>query len=164
MTRTILVCVGFAALLAPALRAQTKVCAFEAKPGHAAKATTSDADALAGELNAHSIQTVAAVGVAKKDEDAEAQKRGCTWIVTLWRQGLPQSGPAYAGSLAGNAAPGTDSELVGAMTGTPEGGALLDFTLRETGSHKTVAKGETEDASPYAKMAGQIAKKIDKTK
>jgi hypothetical protein len=164
ITRSLVVCAGLVAFLAPALGAQTKVCAFQEKPGHAAKVTDSDADALARELNAHSIQTEAAVGVAKKDQDAEAQKRGCTWVVTLWRQALAPDSPNYAGSLAGNAQQGSASEVMGAMTGGAEGGALLNFTLRQTSNRKNLAQGYSDDESPYAKIEGQIAKKIDKAK
>ncbi len=119
MARGLLVFIVLVAFFAPALGAQTKVCAFQDKPGHAAKVTDSDADALARELNAHSIETVAAVGVSKKDADAEAQKRGCTWIVTLWRQELPPDTPLYAGSLGGSGKAstmgGSDSEVMGAL-------------------------------------------------
>lgn len=162
MCRGLLICVGLVACFAPALSGQAKVCAFQDKPGHAAKVTDSDADALARELNGHSIQTVAAVGVSKKDEDAEAQKRGCTWIVTLWRQELSPDSPVFGGSL-GSARAG-DAQTMGEINSTETGGGLLNFNLRQTGSRKSVAHGYSEDASPYAKIAGQIMKKMDKGK
>ncbi|HEX4068161.1 MAG TPA: hypothetical protein VHZ09_19230 [Acidobacteriaceae bacterium] len=162
MFRGLLVCAGLTAFLAPALTAQNTVCVFQSKQDHAATATDSDANEIAGKLNTHSLQTVSVLNVAKDQEDAEAQKRGCTWIVTLWRQELLADTPNYAGTLGG-----TQSNTVGHaelehMKIT--GGALLDFTLRKVDTRKYVAHSESDDASPYAKMADQIAKKIGKEK
>ncbi|MFZ0632977.1 MAG: hypothetical protein WA374_17160 [Acidobacteriaceae bacterium] len=162
MWRGLLACVGLVACCAPALSGQTKVCAFQDKPGHAANVSDSDADALARELNSHSIETVAAVGVSKKDEDAEAQKRGCTWIVTLWRQAESPDSPVFAGSLG--AARGGDAQTIGEINSTGTGGAILNFKLQKIGSRKDAAHGYSEDASPYAKMADQIMKKVDSGK
>jgi len=163
MWRSVLACVGLVACFAPALNGQTKVCAFQDKPGHAANVSDSDADALARELNGHSIETVAAVGVPKKDEDAEAQKRGCSWIVTLWRQDESPDSPVFAGSLG--AARGGDAQTMGEINSTGgTGGAILNFRLQKAGDRKDLAHGYSTDASPYTKMADQIAKKIDKGK
>lgn len=159
MCRNLLVCVGLVAFIVPALSGQAKVCAFQDKPGHAANVSDSDADALARELNGHSIETVAATGVSKKDEDAEAQKRGCTWIVSLWRQDASPDSPVFAGSTGGS-----DARTMGTINSTGAGGALLNFNLRQAGNRKSVAHGYSDDSSPYAKMADQIAKKIDKGK
>ncbi|MGA8109646.1 MAG: hypothetical protein WB974_09435 [Acidobacteriaceae bacterium] len=162
MVRNLLLCAGLAAFLAPALTAQNKVCAFQDKPGHIAHVSTSDADALAGELNSRSVQAVGAAGVPKKDEDAAAQKQGCTWIVTLWREDLPADSPNYAGTLGGTQnANMSNAELA---LERPTGGALLDFSLRKADSRKTIAHGETDEASPYAKIAEEIMKKMGKDK
>jgi hypothetical protein len=165
MLRGLLVGAGLATFCAPALIAQNgAVCIFQAKKGHAAHVTDSDADAIARELNAHSLQAIAAVGIAKDQEDAEAQKRGCGWIVTLWRQELAPDTPNFAGSLGGSGNAQSDSAVMGAMTSSEVGGALLDFNLRKSDSHKTLAHAESDDASPYAKMAAQIEKRIGKDK
>lgn len=155
MWRSLLACVGLVACFAPALNGQTKVCVFQDKPGHAANVSDSDADALARELNGHSIETVAAVGVSKKDEDSEAQKRGCTWIVTLWRQAESPDSPAFAGSTGGS-----DGRTMGTINPTGGAATLLNYRLQKAGSRKDVAHGYSEDASPYARMADQIMKKI----
>lgn len=162
MVRAVLVCAGIAAFLAPALNAQTKVCAFQEKRGQASNGTQSDADVLAGVLNSHHIQTVAAVGIARNDQDAEAEKQGCTWIINLSRQSLTPDTPNYAGTLNS-----TQGETVGhaVIEGTkPLGDALLEFSLRKVTTHKNVARGEAEDPSAYARVAEQIEKKIAKDK
>ena len=158
-------CAGLTTFCAPVLIAQNgTVCIFQAKKGHSAHVTDSDADAIARELNAHSLQAIAVVGIAKDQEDAEAQKRGCGWIVTLWRQELAADTPNYAGSLGGSGTARSDSAVMGAMTNSEVGGALLEFNLRKADSHKTLAHAESDDVSPYAKMAAQIEKKIGKEK
>jgi hypothetical protein len=161
MFRGLLVCAGLTAFLAPALTAQNSVCVFQNKQGHAAKVTDSDADEMARELNTHSLQALGVVGISKDQEDAEAQKRSCAWIVTVWRQDLPADTPNYGGSLSsGELAPdGTMARMTNSL-----GGALLDYNLRKTGSRKNVAHGESDETSPYNKMAEQIAKKISKEK
>ncbi|HEX4037365.1 MAG TPA: hypothetical protein VHX37_04840 [Acidobacteriaceae bacterium] len=162
MLRAVLACVGLAAFLAPALTAQNKVCVFQDKPGHIAHVSTSDADALAGELNSRSIQAVSAVGIPKNQEDAEGQKQGCTWIVTLWRQDLPADSPNYGGTLGGTQnANMSNAEL---DANKPTGGALLEFNLHKADSKKNVAHGESDEASPYAKIADQLLKKVGKDK
>jgi hypothetical protein len=163
MFRGLLVCAGLAAFCAPAVIAQNgSVCIFQAKKGHAANVTDSDADAIARELNGHSVQAIAVVGIAKGEEDAEAQKRGCAWIVTLSRQDLPADTPNFAGSLGGAGTAGSEGTVMGTMANSEVGGALLVFNLRKADSHKTLAHAESDDATPYAKMAAQIEKKIGK--
>jgi hypothetical protein len=101
------------------------------------------------------------MGVSKEQEDAEAQKRSCSWVVTVWRQDLPADSPNYGGSLHSGELDqdGTMARMTNAL-----GGALLEFNLRKAGSHKNLAHGESDQASPYGKMADQIAKKISKEK
>jgi hypothetical protein len=162
MLRGLLVCAGLAAFVAPSLFAQNaSVCVFQEKAGHAAGTTDSDADSLVRELDSHSLQAVAATGVSKGQEDAEAEKRSCSFIVTVWRSEVRADSPNYGGSLgSGELNPdGTMARMTNSL-----GGGLLQFNLRKAGSHKNLAHGESEDASPYGKMAADIAKKISKEK
>lgn len=154
MLRRFLVRAGIALFLAPVLLAQhqSTVCVFETKGGNQL-----DADSMADALSSHSLTTVIAVGIAKRDEDAEAQKRHCSWLVSLWYQTLAADTPNLVGT--------GDSQVVASLSSSrPGGGKLLEYDLRKVGSHKTLAHGEFEKGAPFAKMADQIAKKISREK
>lgn len=141
---------------APALPA-TKVCAFQEKP--TAPDTVSDADALKDELTADSVPAVAADGIAPRREDAEGRKLGCTWILTVWRQKQPPNSPLYPGDETRQSV-----ATVNAMANSQVHRDLIDYNLRRVGSRKSFAQGYSQDASPYTKIAGFIAKKLSRKK
>jgi len=164
MFRGLLFCAGLATFLAPALTAQNTICVFQAKQGPGIRGAPSDADGLLSELNTRSLQAVAVVGIPKNRDDAEAQKRNCSWIISVWRQELAADTPNYGGSLGGTQSANASNGVLDATRQEIGANTLLDYNLRKPGSHKNVAHGELEDASPYSKMADQIVKKISKEK
>jgi hypothetical protein len=157
MLRSLFACAGLLAILPLSLAAQQKICVFQEKKGAADK--VSDAAALAAELNARSLQTVVADGISKHSEDAEAAERGCSWIVRVWREDPPPASNTYfePGS-------GVDGAISSDMARSMAHAKFLEFSLRPAGSKKIAARGSSQDASPYTKFAGQIAKKIAKEK
>lgn len=156
MVRSLLACAGLLALISPSLTAQPKVCVFQEKKDIAGK--VSDAAAVADELDARSVQAVAAAGISPRNEDAEAGERGCSWIVTVRREEPPPVSPTY-----GEAGPGTGGGVTSEMAASMARD-IIEFSLRRAGMRKTVARGYSQDASPYTKIAGQIATKIGKEK
>lgn len=156
MVRSLFACLCLLAVVAPGLAAQQKVCVFQQKKDDAK--IPNDAAAEAKELNAHSVQALAATGVSPHDEDAAAGERGCTWIVTVKREPPPPESPVF-----GEAGPGSDAAELTRIrnAGTYD---LIDFSLRKPGNRKAAAKGYSQDASAYAKIAAQILKKLDKEK
>ena len=157
MVRSLLACAGLLASVSPSLAAQQKVCVFQEKKS--AADAVNDAAAVAEELDARSVQTVAAAGISSRNEDAEAGERGCSWIVTVRREEPPPVSPTY-----GEAGPGTGGGVTTEMAASMARGDFVEFTLRRTGRRKIAARGYSQDASPYTKIAAQIAKKIDKEK
>lgn len=164
MFRGLLLCAGLAAVLAPALTAQNAVCVFQAKQGPGAHGAPSDADGLVSELNTRFLQAVAIVGIPKNQEDAEAQKHSCSWIISVWRQELAADTPNYGGSLGGTQSANAANAVLDGTRQDMGASTLLDYNLRKPGSHKNVAHGESQDAAPYGKMADQIVKKITREK
>lgn len=135
----LIACAALGLFLTPALIAQRDtVCVFQTKAGNQLYN-----EPLANQLRVHGFGAATAAGVAKKDEDAEAHKRGCSWIVTIWHQG----------QMGGN----FNRER-------PFWPALVAFNLRKTGSRKTIADANSDasDPVPYAKWADDIARKISK--
>ena len=156
MVRSLLACAGLLAFVSPSLGAQQKVCVFQEKKAIADK--VSDAAAVADELDSRSVQTVAAAGISPRNEDTEAGERGCSWIVTVRREEPPPVSPTF-----GEAGPGTDGGVTTEMAASMARD-IVEFSLRGAGRRKIVARGYSQDASPYTKIAAQIAKKIDKEK
>jgi hypothetical protein len=154
MLRRLLICAASTLLIAPVLLAQQQstVCIFQTKGGNQL-----DADSLADALGTHPLRTVIAAGIARKNEDAEAQKRDCSWIVVLRYQTLPADSPNLAGTGDSQAEPTMDNNR-------PGSDKLLEYDLRKAGSRKTLAHGEFEKGAPFARMADQIARKISKGK
>lgn len=157
MARSLFACLCLLAVVTPSLAAQQKVCVFQEKKGDAK--TLSDAAGVAGELSAHSVQAVAADGISARDEDAAAGERGCSWIVTVWREQPRPDSPVF-----GESPPTSYTAETNRMKNGLAAPVLIDFRLRKPGNRKAAANGYSQDASSYAKIAAQILKKIDKEK
>jgi hypothetical protein len=172
MFRALLVLAGTSAVLAPVLSAQNPlVCVFQQKQGHAPDAAAgTDATALAKELVARTTAAGTALdimpvsGFTAKEIDAEAQRRNCAWVVTLWRQEIGPDTPNYAGTLNNTQATGSSGNSLMIKDNKAAGGGLLEYSLRKGDNHKTVAHGESDAASPYANFATAIQKKLGQSK
>lgn len=152
--RRLLLLAAALVLLAPPLRAQlTTVCVFQARTSG-----QFDADTMSDDLSAHSLNAVSALGVARRDEVADAQKRNCSWILTLWRRPLASDTPNYSSPFEAN------SNTAQIVQTRPPGGTLFGYSLRRAGSPKTIAHAEAEDHAPYAKWAVQVATTIGREK
>ena len=103
-------------------------------------------------------------GFNAKDIEAEAQRRNCAWVVTLWRQEVGPDTPNYGGSLGGTQATGGSGTALMLKDKKAQGGALLEYALRKGDGHKPVAHGESDAQSPYANFAAAIQKKISQAK
>lgn len=169
MVRDFLACAALASFLAPGLIAQSAtVCVFPAKEAHGVNTYVQDeVQALTVALQKNggaSIQAVSVPGVDPKQIDAEAQHRSCSYVVTLWRQEIPPDSPNYAGTLGGSqASVGYGTNLMRADTKIPAN-TLLDYALRKADAHKPMAHGETDNKTPYGKVAEEILKKIAEKK
>ncbi len=168
MFRVIALFAGLSALHATTLLAQDhSLCLFQQKQGHSAEVDAGfDSAALAKELTkqmpslAPSIVPIS--GFTAKEIEGEAQRRNCTWTVTLSRQDLNGATPNFAGNLGGTQeSKSTPQDIL--VKGTKIGGeTLLEYSLRKADSRKPVAQGEGDDDSAYAKFAKAIVKKLQK--
>ena len=170
MFRVIALFAGISALHATTLLAQDHtVCLFQQKQGRSAAVDAGfDSATLAKELTkqmpALAPNIVSISGFTAKEIDAEAQRRNCTWTVTLSRQDLNAATPNFAGNLGGTqASKSTPQDIL--VKGTKiDGETLLEYSLRKADSRKPVAHGEGDDDSAYEKFAKTIAKKIQTEK
>jgi hypothetical protein len=170
MFRAIALLAGVSTILAPTLFAQNPtVCIFQQKQGHSAEVDSGfDASTIAKQLTtrtpAPALDFVPISGFSAKEIDAEAQRRNCTWVVTLWREELGPDSPNFAGTLGGTQT--SVSQGVSLMVKGTKIGAntLVEYSLRKADSHKPVAHGEGDDDSAYPKFADAILKKIQKEK
>jgi hypothetical protein len=167
MTRALVAFLGISALFAPVLVAQkSTVCVFQQKQGRAANVDAGfDSGLLVKELLTRTaLDVVSITGFTSKEIEAEAQRRQCAWVVTLWRQELAPDSPNYAGTLGGTQ--GTESGGTSLMLKDTQLGqnTLLDYSLRKGDSHKTVAHGEGDEGSTYGKFADAILKKLGQSK
>jgi hypothetical protein len=167
--KAFLILAGAFAVLAPTLAAQNPVvCIFQQKQGKGdANASGPDGAELAKELVAHAgtgFDILPVPGFNAKDIEAEAQRRNCAWVVTLWRQEVGPDTPNYGGSLGGTQATGGSGTALMLKDNKAQGGALLEYALRKGDGHKPVAHGESDAQSPYANFAAAIQKKIGQSK
>jgi len=159
-------------LFAPALVAQKPlVCVFQQKQGHTADVDAGlDSTTLAKELTARTsggapaLDILPVAGFSAKEIDAEADRRKCTWVVTLWRQQLGAATPNYGGTLGNTQASGGQYNSLMLKDTKIGADTLLDYSLRKAGDRKPIAHGEGDDDSTYAKFADAIVKKIEKQK
>ncbi|HVT96429.1 MAG TPA: hypothetical protein VHE33_02915 [Acidobacteriaceae bacterium] len=171
MFRVIALLAGLSSVVAPALLAQNQsLCVFQQKQGHSADVDAGfDSSLLTKELTAKipaamALSVVPISGFSSKEIEAEAQRRGCNWVVTLWRDQLGPDSPNYGGTL-GNTQQTTGKGSQLWIKGTKLGGdTLLEYSLRKADAHKAIAHGEGEEESTYAKFAESIVKKIEKEK
>lgn len=168
MLRAIAMLVGISTLAAPALFAQNPlVCVFQQKQGHSADVDAgADASTIAKELSTRmpGLDVVPVSGFPAKEIEAEAQRRNCTWVATLWREELGPDSPNFAGTLGGtqtSASQGVSLMVKGTKIGA---NTLVEYSLRKGDSHKAVAHGEGSDDSAYGKFADGMLKKIQKDK
>jgi hypothetical protein len=168
MTRLFVVFAGTITLLAPALVAQNPtVCVFQQKQGHAADVDGGlDSSLVVKELTdrtssgSPAFDIVPVTGFTAKEIDAEAQRRNCAWVVTLWRQELGPNTPDYAGTLGGTQASAGQGNAVMLKDNQIGADTLIEYTLRKPDSHKAIAHGEGDDKAAYGKFADAIVKKI----
>lgn len=175
MFRAIALLAGLSSVLAPTLLAQNPttqnplVCVFQQKQGHSADVDAGfDASTIAKQLTtrtpAPALDFVPISGFTAKEIEAEAQRRNCTWVATLWREELGPDSPNFAGTLGGtqtSASQGVSLMVKGTKIGA---NTLVEYSLRKADSHKPVAHGEGSDDSAYGKFADAIVKKIQKEK
>jgi hypothetical protein len=171
MFRVIALLAGISAVLAPTVLAQNaSLCVFQQKQGHSPDVDGGfDSSLLSKELGTRipaslGLDLIPISGFTGKEIEGEAQRRNCTWVVTLWREQLGPDSPNFAGTLGGTQS--SNSQGVNIMVkGTKIGGnTLLEFSLRKADAHKPVAHGEGEEESTYGKFADTIVKKIQKEK
>lgn len=170
MFRAIALLAGVSTILAPTLFAQNPPSASSSRnKGHSAEIDAgADAGIIAKQLTtrtpAPAFDVVPISGFTSKEIDAEAQRRNCTWVVTLWREELGPGSPNFAGTLGGTQT--SVSQGVSLMVKGTKIGAntLVEYSLRKADSHKPVAHGEGDDDSAYPKFADAILKKIQKEK
>lgn len=168
MARFFVVFAGTVTLFAPALVAQNPtVCVFQQKQGHAANVDAGfDSSLVAQELTTRissgtpAFDIVPVTGFTAKEIDAEAQRRKCAWVVTLWRQELGPNTPDYAGTLGGTQTSAGQGSAIMLKDNQIGADTLLEFSLRKPDSHKAIAHGEGDDKAAYGKFADAIAKKI----
>jgi hypothetical protein len=184
MMRTLLILAAASVASAPPMIAQNpSVCVFQQKQRHT---KDTDAVAVANALTARkasggpAFDYVSVSGFTSKEIEAEAQRRNCTWVLTLWRQAPPPDTPNYAGTLGGSDSSAgvlgkaqggnvngvTNSIVAGnpAMQDAAQDGTMLEYTLRKGDSHKAVAHGSSDQQPIYDPVVAAIVKKLDKEK
>lgn len=171
MFRAVALLAGLSAFLAPTLLSENPtVCIFQQKQGRSAEVDAGfDSTTLTKELTAHmpatlTLNLVGISGFTGKEIDAEAQRRSCAWVITLWRDQLGPASPNYAGTLGGTqvtTGQGTQLWLKGTKLGAE---TLLEYSLRKADSRKAIGHGDGNDDSTYTKFAEAIVKKIQKEK
>lgn len=153
------------ALFPPALLSQPlTVCIFQtagqqAAPNASDTSDTSDAATLATFLSVaagpNALTAIPATGIAPKDMDAEAAKRGCAWIVTLDRGRTTQpSLPLDRGSSGGAS--------IDPLFGPPRSGdsTHIEYSLRKPGSKKNSGHGSSNKTEWAALFPAEILEKI----
>ena len=125
MFRAVALFAGMVTVLAPTVLAQNTLCVFQQKQGHAADVDAGfDATLLVKELSPRmpatlGLNVVTISGFTGKEIEAEAQRRNCAWVVTLWREQMGEASPNYEGTLGGTQAkqgPGSQSHGEGRET------------------------------------------------
>jgi hypothetical protein len=171
MARSLLLATCILAFLAPTLIAQatTTVCLFPAKDARGVNTDTpKDVSTLAKELLAlpasASFNVVPVTGVSPKEIDAEAAKRSCTDVVTVWRLEQTPDSPNYGGTLGSTQVTTNKDNGLMLKSTLRANGVLLEYSLRKADSHKAIAHGESDDDSAYTNFAAAIAKKVSQGK
>jgi hypothetical protein len=169
MTRALLILAAIVASLAPPLTAQNPVlCVFQEKQRHH---TQDDiAAAMANELTDRTAYAGPAVdfipisGFPAKAINAEAERRHCSWIVTLWREkSLPET-PTFEGDIGAIKAPTSQTVATAVQGPGSQDRDLLEYSMRRAGSHKLVTHGAASDPSRYLPIVDAIVKELRKSK
>ncbi|HZZ39533.1 MAG TPA: hypothetical protein VFE06_10395 [Acidobacteriaceae bacterium] len=175
MMRILFILAAASVTIAPSMIAQNPtVCVFQQKQKHT---QDTDATAVATALTSHkasggpTFNFVPVSGFAAKEIDAEAQRRNCAWVLTLWREQSPPDTPNYAGTLGSTASPNTGGVTRSVVAGNPDvqqeaalDGDMLEYTLRKGDSHKAIAHGSNNEPPLYDPVVASIEKKLDKGK
>lgn len=163
MVRTLLVLVAAMGAVAPAVRAEgVTVCVFQARKGHKVP-DGSDAQAVADALNelklpsGDSITAIPIHGVSVKEEQAEAQKRGCGFVAEVWQNDVGASTPLVGAAGANPASQDPGFNPAGSES---SGSTVLEFSLRKADSDKKIAHGESDKSAPWSAVAGTMAGRI----
>lgn len=166
MVRRLLIVAGALALAAPLIHAQdVTVCVFQAERGHKMQ-NSDDAQRVASALSAltlpggAAIKAIPVTGVSAKDEEAEAGKRGCGFILEVWRNEVPAATPMGPGT---NAVSGSQAGIYAEGSG-PDASTVMEYSLLKAGSHKKLGSGEASKRDPWSQAADLAAKKIAKAK
>lgn len=166
MVRRLLILAGALGLGAPLLHAQAvTVCVFQAQRGHKMP-TGSDAQGVASVLTTLALPNGAAItaipisGIAPKDEESEAQKHSCGFILDLWRNDVAAATPMGPGT---GAVSGSQAGIYTEGTG-PDAGTVLEYSLIKADSHKKLASGEADKKNAWAQIADSVEKKLAKAK
>lgn len=110
---------------------------------------------LAVAAGPNALTAVPVAGITSKDMDAEAQKRGCAWIVELQRAQTVSATPSFDRSPSGGASGGP---LFGSSR--IEKSAHIDFSLRKPGSKKITGHGASSKPDWAAVFPAEILRKI----